>query len=148
MPVDTQDVNRHVNKISQIAIVIAVIAVILVVALYLVMRNQQKNLTNTNANTNTVTNTANSNTNTTVSQSQEKTLDAKYEQTVSGLIKKYMDGTQSAQDTGLELEKVSVPSNYKSVHAQLSATLFGSLSDDAKKEKLTSLDQQYSWLIQ
>ncbi|MCW1930431.1 MAG: hypothetical protein KIH62_003885 [Candidatus Kerfeldbacteria bacterium] len=138
MPLDTQDVNRRINTISQLAIIIAIIAVVFLIVLYAVLRNQQeemRSVTNNNVHTESI------------SQTQLRASDTQYENTVSALIQEYVNGTASAQQTGLELEKVSVTSAYKSVHAQLSALFFGVLSDEDKKAQLIEMDQQYSWMI-
>lgn len=139
--VSTTSTQHHVHNISKITLIIALVALVLLVALYAVMKSQaeKKETASTNIDTQSTQS---------VSPEQLNSMNATYESRVAELVEGYMNGESTAQETGLELEKVGVTSTYKSLHARLSALFFGNNTDEQRKAQLESIDVQYSWLLQ
>lgn len=141
MAIDHDKIQHHIRRISQVSIGIALFALVLVGVLYIVLYVQKNSAPKT---TTTNTNVAEKYT---LSPEQIATEKASYEKEVSALFAGYASGTTTSASVAEQMQKVSVPQSYRSLHVQLLTEMQGTDLEADKLTKIRAFDTQYTWIL-
>lgn len=140
MAIDHDKIQQHIRRISQVSIGIALFALVLVGVLYITLYTQKKNMQQTTTNTNVAEKY-------TLSPEQIAAEKSSYEEKVSTLFSSYVAGVTTSASVAEQMQKISVPQSYRSLHVQLLTEMQGSDLEADKLTKIQAFDTQYTWIL-